>query len=208
MERFIDRREAGKILATRLSAWAHQADVIVLALPRGGVPVGYEVAQKLSVPLDIFVVRKLGVPGHEELAMGAIASGGIVYFNQAVLGALNLSSEVVDAVIASEQQELIRRETVYRGARPFPEIEGKTVILVDDGIATGASVRVAIKALREQSPKQIILAVPVAPFSVYRALAAEADEVVCPVTPKDFHAVGAWYEDFPQTTDQEVSELY
>lgn len=207
MERLIDRREAGKTLATHLNEWANQEDVIVLALPRGGVPVGYEVAKKLSAPLDIFVVRKLGVPGHQELAMGAIASGGMIYFNQEMMHSLNLSPDVIDAVIASEQHELIRRETTYRGSRPFPTLKGKTVILIDDGIATGATVRAALKALREQNPKKIILAAPVAPFSVCQELAIEADELVCPLRPKDFYAVGAWYDHFPQTTDHEILEL-
>lgn len=204
MEPFIDRYEAGKILAQQLQEYTNQSDVIVLALPRGGVPVGYEVAKFLSVPLDIFVVRKLGVPYHEELAMGAIASGDSIFLNKDIINQLHISKEAIDHVIQSEKEELQRREIKYRGERPFPKLDNKTIILVDDGIATGASMRVAVQALRQYKPKSIVVAVPVASRSTYDEMRKIADNVICPLTPLLFSAVGEWYQDFSQTSDEEV----
>src|SRR3990167_898993 len=207
MERFLDRYQAGKMLAEQLKSYAKKPDVIVLALPRGGVPVAYEVAKKLSVPLEVFIVRKLGVPGHEELAMGAIATGGVVVFNDEIVDNLTISQAAINRVIQAEQQELQRRELTYRGNRPFPALSGKTIILVDDGIATGATMRAAIKSLRQQSPAAIIMAVPVAALSTCEEIANNVDKIVCLLKPHNFYAVGAWYEDFSQTTDNEVFEL-
>ena len=207
MERFLNRYQAGKLLAEQLKSYAKKPDVIVLALPRGGVPVAYEVAKKLSVPLEVFIVRKLGVPGHEELAMGAIATGGVVVFNDEIVDNLTISQAAINRVIQAEQQELQRRELTYRGNRPFPALSGKTIILVDDGIATGATMRAAIKSLRQQSPAAIIMAVPVAALSTCEEIANNVDKIVCLLKPHDFYAVGAWYEDFSQTTDNEVFEL-
>ncbi|HLI27301.1 MAG TPA: phosphoribosyltransferase [Chloroflexota bacterium] len=205
--RFRDRREAGRLLAARLAHYRGRPDVLVLALPRGGVPVGYEVARALGAPLDVFLVRKLGVPGHEELAMGAVASGGVQVLNDDVIAGLGLSERVVAAVTARELQELERRERLYRGARPPHEVHGRTVILVDDGLATGATMRAAIHALRSRGAARIVAAVPVAPPPTCAELRAEADEVVCLVTPEPFLAVGLWYEDFTQTSDDEVRAL-
>ncbi|KTD23478.1 phosphoribosyltransferase [Legionella lansingensis] len=207
MEKFINRHEAGRILADQLKSYANNPNVIVLALPRGGVPVGYEVAKALSVPLDVFIVRKLGVPDHEELAMGAIASGGVTVFNQDIVDTLSISQENIEKIIAKEEQELKRREDMYRHNLPFPDLENKIVILVDDGIATGATMRAAIKALRQQNPAQLIMAIPVAAFSTYQEMGKLVDEIVCPLQPLNFYAVGLWYEDFQQTSDAEVSEL-
>lgn len=207
MERFFDRHEAGRVLAEQLKPYAKKSNVIVLALPRGGVPVAYEIAKTLSIPLDVFIVRKLGVPGHEELAMGAIATGGTVVFNDEIVRELNISKSAIDRVIQSEQQELQRRELTYRGNRPFPTLKGKTIILVDDGIATGATMRAAIKALRQQHPDSIIMAVPVAAFSTCAEMEGLVDKIVCPLKPHQFYAVGAWYENFLQTSDDEVFEL-
>ncbi|EKD74155.1 MAG: Phosphoribosyltransferase [uncultured bacterium] len=207
MERFLNRYQAGKLLAEQLKSYAKKPDVIVLALPRGGVPVAYEVAKKLSVPLEVFIVRKLGVPGHEELAMGAIATGGVVVFNDEIVDNLTISQAAINRVIQAEQQELQRRELTYRGNRPFPALSGKTIILVDDGIATGATMRAAIKSLRQQSPAAIIMAVPVAALSTCEEIANNVDKIVCLLKPHNFYAVGAWYEDFSQTTDNEVFEL-
>jgi predicted phosphoribosyltransferase len=179
----------------------------VLALPRGGVPVAYEVARELDVPLDVFIVRKLGVPGHEELGMGAIATGGAAIVDGDVVRRLGIRESDVQAVRIAEQRELERREKEYRGDRPPPDIAGRTVILVDDGLATGASMRVAVAALRQEHPARIIVAVPIAPPETCEALRREADDVVCAVTPEPFYAVGLWYEDFDQTTDQEVHDL-
>jgi predicted phosphoribosyltransferase len=205
--RFRDRREAGRLLAARLAHYRGRPDVLVLALPRGGVPVGYEVARALGAPLDVFLVRKLGVPGHEELAMGAVASGGVQVLNDDVIAGLGLSERVVAAVTARELQELERRERLYRGARPPREVHGRTVILVDDGLATGATMRAAIHALRRRGAARIVVAVPVAPLPTCAELRAEADEVVCLFTPEPFFAVGLWYEDFTQTSDDEVRAL-
>ncbi len=202
-----DRYEAGRMLASRLMSYANRPDVVVLALPRGGVPVGYEVARSLNVPLDIFVVRKLGVPGHPELAMGAIASGGVRVLNDDVVRGLRIPQQLIDAVTAREQQELERREREYRDGRPPLDVHGRTVILVDDGLATGSSMRVAAQALRAKQPARIVVAVPVAAPSTCEAFASEVDEVVCAVTPEPFWAVGQWYKDFGQTTDEEVRDL-
>lgn len=207
MEKFRDRRHAGKVLAEELKAYAYNTKVIVLGLPRGGVPVAYEIAKALEVPLDVFIVRKLGVPGHEELAMGAIASGDITVFNERVLKEIEISKFMVDQVIQLEQQELKRREQLYRGQHPFPVLKGKIIILVDDGIATGATMRAAIKALQQQKPKKIIIAVPVAALSTCKEMEPLVDIMICPLKPEFFYAVGAWYEDFSQTEDEEVSSL-
>src|SRR3989440_10054497 len=204
---FRDRRDAGRVLAGLLDRYRGRSDVIVLGLPRGGVPVAYEVATELGAPLDVFLVRKLGVPGHEELAMGAIASGGVVVLNDDVVRGLNLSATAVQQVAEREAQELYRREEAYREGRPMPDFEGKTVIVVDDGLATGSSMRAAILALRQLHPARIVVAVPAAPSSTCQELATEVDEVVCATTPSPFFAVGASYYDFTQTTDDEVREL-
>ena len=204
---FRDRNEAGRLLATKLAAYANRPDVVVLALPRGGVPVAYEVAVALGAPLDVFLVRKLGVPGYEELAMGAVATGGVRVLNDQVVDRLRVPSYVIDAVAAREQQELTQRERLYRGGRPPPSVRGRTVILVDDGLATGATMHAAVKALRQQQPARIVVAVPTAATETCDELKAEADEVICAITPDPFHAVGRWYEDFSQTTDEEVRDL-
>jgi predicted phosphoribosyltransferase len=205
--RFRDRTEAGRLLAEKLAVYANHPNVIVLALPRGGVPVAYEVARALGAPLDVFLVRKLGIPGYEELAMGAIASGGVRVLNDQVVGGLRIPDYIVDEVAASEQKELIRRERLYRGDRPPPDVRGRTVILVDDGLATGATMLAAIKALRQQQPARIVVAVPTAAPETCEQLKKEADDVICAITPEPFHAVGLWYDDFSQTTDEEVRDL-
>jgi putative phosphoribosyl transferase len=204
---FRDRSEAGRLLAAKLAQYADRPDVLVLALPRGGVPVGYEVARALHVPMDVYIVRKLGVPGHEELAMGAVASGGVRVLNDQVVAGLGVPNYVIDAVAAWEQQELERRERLYRGQRPPPDVRGKTVILVDDGLATGSTMLAAVRALRQLGPARVVVAVPVASPDTCELLKAEVDEVVCAVTPEPFYAVGLWYRDFSQTTDEEVREL-
>jgi predicted phosphoribosyltransferase len=204
---FRDRREAGRVLAGMLGKYANRPDVVVLALPRGGVPVAYEVARQLGAPLDIFLVRKLGVPGYEELAMGAIASGGVRVLNDQLMEMLRIPDDIIDEVAAWEQRELMRRERLYRGDRPPPDVRGRTVILVDDGLATGSTMQAAIKALRQQQPARIVVAVPTSSPDVCEQLRSQADEVVCAITPEPFHAVGLWYEDFAQTTDEEVRDL-
>jgi putative phosphoribosyl transferase len=204
---FADRAEAGRHLAAALSEFNGRADVLVLALPRGGVPVAFEVARALDVPLDVFIVRKLGVPGHEEFAMGAIASGGVQLVDDAVIRQLGLNDRDIQRVVATERRELERRARQYRGDRPLPDIASRTVILVDDGLATGSSMRVAVAALRQEHPSRIVVAVPIAPPETCDALRREADDVVCAVTPEPFYAVGMWYEDFRQTTDEEVHDL-
>lgn len=204
---FADRFEAGRVLASKLGEFSGRSDVVVLALPRGGVPVGYEVAQALSAPLDVFVVRKLGTPGQEELAMGALAPGAITVLNQEVVQALGIPQSIIDAVVAREQLELERREREYRDGRPAAYVRGRTVILVDDGLATGSSMRVAAKALRKEAAAQIVVAVPVASPSTCAEFEAEVDKVVCAATPEPFWAVGQWYRDFSETSDDEVREL-
>jgi putative phosphoribosyl transferase len=204
---FRDRTEAGRVLAQQLAAYAGRSGVAVLALPRGGVPVGYEVAQTLHAPLDVFVVRKLGVPGHEELAMGAVATGGVRVLNEPIIRALDIPQHVVDAVARWEEEELRRREQVYRGDRPPPDVRGRTAILVDDGLATGSTMLAAVKALRQMQPSRIVVAVPVASRDTCQVLETEVDEVVCAATPEPFYAVGMWYQTFTQTTDEEVREL-
>jgi predicted phosphoribosyltransferase len=207
MALFKDRRDAGRKLAQYLTQYADQPDVIVLGLPRGGVPVAFEVARALNAPLDIFLVRKLGLPGHEELAMGAIASGGLRVLNDDIVGALNIPEAVVVAVARRERAELERRERAYRGDRPPLDVHGKTVILVDDGLATGSSMRAAVAGLRARQPAQIVVAVPTAAPETCEAFENEVDEVVCAVTPQPFFGVGMWYEDFSQTSDEEVRRL-
>jgi predicted phosphoribosyltransferase len=204
---FRDRKEAGRLLAEKLAAYANHPDVLVLALPRGGVPVAYEVARALGAPLDVFLVRKLGVPGHEELAMGAVATGGVRVLNDHVVHALGIPDYVIDAVTEWEQQELARRERLYRGDRPPPDVRGRTVILVDDGLATGATMYAAIQALRQQQPDRIVVAVPTASPETCNELRKEVDDVLCAITPEPFYGVGLWYEDFSQTTDEEVRDL-
>ena len=205
--RFRNRVEAGQMLATRLTKYAHRSDVLVLALPRGGVPVGFEVAQALGVPFDVFVVRKLGVPGYEELAMGAIASGGVRVLNGSVMEGLQIRDEVIDAVAVREWRELKRRQRAYRDDRPEPELHGRTIILVDDGIATGSTMRAAVEALRQLKAARIVVATPTAAFPTVREMQPDVDEFVAVITPADFAGVGQWYEDFSQTTDEEVRTL-
>jgi predicted phosphoribosyltransferase len=204
---FRDRFDAGRKLAGALERYAGRSDVVVLALPRGGVPVGYEVASRLGAPLDVFVVRKLGVPGQEELAMGAIASGGVRVQNDEIVRELGMSEDDIGFVEAQEREELERRERLYRGGRPPLDVRGRTVILVDDGLATGSTMRAAVAALRRLDPARIVTAVPVSDASTCEALRREADEVVCAATPEPFVAVGLWYEDFSQTSDEEARTL-
>jgi predicted phosphoribosyltransferase len=207
MALFEDRADAGRRVAQELSTYAGRDDVIVLGLPRGGVPVAFEVARALRAPLDVFLVRKLGVPGHRELAMGAIASGGVRVLNLDVVRSLGIPPEAIEMVAGSEEEELERRERTYRGNRPPPDVSGCTAILVDDGLATGASMRAAVAALRERRPARIVVAVPVAPAETCATLETEIDDVVCVATPRPFMSVGAWYRDFSQTTDDEVRAL-
>ncbi len=205
--RFQSRTEAGHLLAKRLASYADRHDVLVLALPRGGVPVGYEVAKALHVPLDVLIVRKLGTPGQEELAMGAITTGGVRVLNHEVIRALGISEAEIDSVAAKEQKELERRERLYRSSRGTPDIRGITVILVDDGIATGTTMRAAITALKTQHPARLIVAVPVAPLETCEQLKAEVTEFVCLLSPEVFIAIGLWYDEFAQTSDEEVCTL-
>jgi putative phosphoribosyl transferase len=195
------------MLAERLNQYANRTDVIVLALPRGGVPVGVEVAAALQAPLDVFVVRKLGAPAQPELAMGAIASGGVRVLNDDVVQVLNLTSDAIDRVARVEEQELERRERLYRGERPFPKLDGQVVILVDDGLATGSTMRAAVQAVRQRRPARIVVAVPTGAAETCKEFRAEVDEVVCVIAPEAFQAVGLWYEGFPQTSDDEVRDL-
>jgi len=204
MQRYKDRREAGAVLAEALRKQVGSGGVWVFGLPRGGVPVALEVAKALQAPLDVLVVRKLGVPGHEELALGAIAAGGGEVLNEGLIRQLGISPEAVQVVRAREREELARREQTYRGARPFPELKGQTVILVDDGLATGATMKAAIAAVRALGPSRVVVAVPVAPQNTLQELAHLADAVVCPLVPAGFEAVGQWYLEFPQTSDAEV----
>ena len=204
---FIDRRDAGKRLAQKLEEYAGREDVLVLGLPRGGVPVAYEVAKELNAPLDVFMVRKLGLPGHEELAMGAIASGGVRVLNEDVVIALDIPDSVIEAVSSREQEELERRERAYRGNRPRPQVEGKTVILIDDGLATGSSMRAAVAGVKTQNPAHVIVAVPAAAPETCEEFEDEVDEIICLAKPQPFYGVGLWYENFSQTSDEEVREL-
>ncbi|HET6823454.1 MAG TPA: phosphoribosyltransferase [Anaerolineales bacterium] len=207
MSPFKDRRDAGKKLAQKLSAYSGKPDILVLALPRGGVPVAYEVALALSAPLDVFIVRKLGLPGREELAMGAVASGGVRVLNGDIVRMLSIPEEVINIVVKRELRELQRREELYRGNRPTPEVRERTILLIDDGLATGASMRAAIAGLRAQNPARIVVAVPAAAPEACEAFQAEVDEIVCAITPEPFYGVGRWYEDFSQVTDEEVRML-
>lgn len=207
-DRFYDRVEAGRLLGAELARrYGERPDALVLALPRGGVPVGYEVAQALRAPLDVFIVRKLGLPGHEELAMGAIASGGVRVMNEDVLRYDPVPARTIDAVAAREQEELERRERSYRGSKPPLDVTGRTVFVVDDGLATGATMRAAVRALKKMHAREVIVAVPVAARETCVEFRIEADDIVCLRTPSPFQAVGLWYEDFSQTTDEEVHEL-
>jgi predicted phosphoribosyltransferase len=202
-----DRREAGHRLAQKLQAYRDRDDVLVLALPRGGVPVAFELAQELNLPMDVFLVRKLGVPWQPELAMGAVASGGVRVLNPEVVHSLHMTDTEIEDVARREEQILRERERLFRGDRPPPRIEGKTVILVDDGLATGSSMRAAIEALRRQNPARIVVAVPVSSSGTCEELGQEVDEIVCLATPEPFYAVGQWYVDFSPTSDEEVQEL-
>jgi predicted phosphoribosyltransferase len=204
---FIDRADAGRALAEHLTRYAGRPGVIVLALPRGGVPVGFEVAKALGAPLDVFIVRKLGVPGHEEYAMGAIATGGVRVLNEDAVRGLRIPQRMIEEATRREQRELERREREYRGERPPPDVRDRTVILVDDGLATGATMQAAVQALRQQHPARIVVAVPTGSAETCARIAEEADEAVCATTPEPFHAVGLWYENFAQTSDEEVHEL-
>jgi putative phosphoribosyl transferase len=204
---FQDRRDAGRQLAARLQGYASDPNVLVLGLPRGGVPVGFEVARGLQAPLDVFLVRKIGVPGQEELAMGAVATGGVRVLNQGIVQALDIPAEALDLMTERARNELARREHLYRGERGAPDMRGRTVIVVDDGLATGSSMRAAVAALRQQQPARIVVAVPVAAASTCDDLRDQVDQVVCLLTPDPFHAVGLWYQDFSQTTDEEIRDL-
>lgn len=203
----IDRRDAGRRLAEKIAGYSYRADVLVLAVPRGGVPVAYEVARVLNAPLDVFVVCKLGVPGYEELAMGAVATGDVHVLNDELVERLGIPVLLIDAVVSREWQEVARRERLSRGSRPQPDVRGRTVILVDDGLATAATMHAAIKTLRQQNPARIVVAVPMAPPEACEEMKKRADEVVCAITSEPFEAVGRWYQDFSQTTDEEVREL-
>lgn len=207
LTRYSNRTTAGQLLAGKLLHYANRPDAIVLALPRGGVPVAVEVARVLDVPLDVFVVRKLGLPGHEELAMGAIATGNVRVINHAVVNTMQVPAHILEQVAEVELAELRRRETLYREGQPALELSGKVVILIDDGLATGSTMRAAIAAVRQLGAARIVVAIPVASAETCAAFAAEVDEIVCPLTPEDFHAVGQWYEDFAQTSDEEVRQL-
>ncbi|HEY9697350.1 MAG TPA: phosphoribosyltransferase [Trichocoleus sp.] len=207
MKHFRNRIEAGQLLAVQLQEYVGHPDVLVLALPRGGVPVAYEIAKVLQAPLDLCLVRKLGVPTQPELAMGAIASGGVMVLNEGVLQSLHISQDALTEVAAQEQQELKRRDRAYRGEQPFPDLRDRSLIVVDDGIATGSTMRAAVTALRTHQPKQIIIAVPVAPPQIDQMFQAVADRVVCLIQPDSLSSIGMWYDDFSQTDDDEVREL-
>jgi putative phosphoribosyl transferase len=204
---FKDRADAGRKLAARLTRYADRGDVLVLALPRGGVPVAYEVAKELKAPLDVFLVRKLGVPGYEELAMGAIASGGVRVINEELVNYLGIPDQVIEAIAAVEQRELERRALTYRDNRPPPDVKDRVVILIDDGLATGSTMRAAAASLRRQKPRRIVVAVPVSSSEICDEFRSEVDEIVCAVTPQNFQGVGLWYDDFSQTSDEEVRQL-
>lgn len=207
LKRFPNRSEAGQLLAKKLLKYASRPDVLVLGLPRGGVPVAYEVAMRLNAPLDVFVVRKLGVPGHEELAMGAIATGGIRVLNESVVDSLGISAEMIEVVARREHLELERRERAYREDRPVPPVQGRTVILVDDGIATGSTMSAAISALRKQGAGSIVVATPTIARTTFDDMRREVDALVAVIVPEEFFGVGQWYEDFSQTTDFDVRDL-
>lgn len=204
---FDNRTQAGRLLGQALLHYAGREDIIVLALPRGGVPVAFEVVKAINAPLDLMLVRKLGTPGQEELAMGAIAPGEVRVLNPEIVHSLRISEEIIEAVAKRERKELDRRQRAYRGDRPPPQVQGRCVILVDDGLATGATMRTAIKAIRQQQPSRIVVAVPVAPADTVQTLREEANEVVCLATPEPFWAIGSWYREFPQTSDEEVKDL-
>jgi predicted phosphoribosyltransferase len=204
---FLDRYDAGRRLAEALSSYADQPDLLILALPRGGVPVAYEVARALHAPFDVFLVRKLGFPGHPELAMGAIATGGVRILDRQLIRMYDVPAEAIERVTAAERREMDRRERLYRDGRPPPDVSGRTVILVDDGLATGSTMRAAVEALREEGAKKIVVAVPVAAPDTCAAMKDEVDEIVCALTPEPFRAVGIWYADFSETTDEEVRDL-
>jgi predicted phosphoribosyltransferase len=205
--RFRDRVDAGRVLARELEAYKGRPDMLVLALPRGGVPVAFEVARELGAPLDVFVVRKLGMPGHEEYAIGAIATGGVRIINEEAIRTFGVTNAEIEAVTAEERLELERREHRYRDGRSAPDIDGKTVILVDDGLATGSTMRAAVEALRQEGPARLVVAVPTAAPETCQEIAALVDDMVCAITPEPFYAVGLWYDDFGQTTDEEVHDL-
>lgn len=207
IRRFRNRIDAGRTLASRLTAYAHRPDVLVLGLPRGGIPVAYEVARELGVPLDVFVVRKLGMPGHEEYAIGAIATGGVRIINEEAIRTFGVTDAEIEAVTAEELRELDRRERRYRDNRPPPTVAGKTIILVDDGLATGSTMRAAVEALRQEGPARIVVAVPTAAPETCDEMAGHVDEMICAMTPEPFYAVGLWYDDFGQTSDEEVHDL-
>ena len=204
---FRDRHEAGQFLAQKLLQYRDEPDIIVLALPRGGVPVAFEVAKALEAPLDIFLVRKLGVPGHEELAMGAVADGGVVVLNEDVVGPLNIPEDIIDDAIRRESRTIQKQRANYRDGQPAPSIQGRTVILVDDGLATGSTMRAAVAALRKKRPERLIIAVPVGAPDTCAELGSEADEIICAIMPQHFVAVGLWYDDFSPTSDGTVRAL-
>jgi putative phosphoribosyl transferase len=204
---FLDRVDAGRRLAAGLSRYANQPDLLILALPRGGVPVAYEVARELHAALDVFLVRKLGFPGHPELAMGAIATGGVRILDEQLIKTYEVPSDAIEYVTQLEQRELERREKLYRDGRPAPDVRDHTVILIDDGLATGSTMRAAVEALRAEGARKIVVAVPIAPVDTCEAMRKEVDEIVCAVTPEPFRAVGIWYADFSETSDDEVREL-
>jgi len=206
-QRFRNRTEAGRLLASNLARYANRPNVLILALPRGGAPVAFEIAQALKLPLDVFLVRKLGVPGQEELAMGAVASGNVRILQPEVIEGLGIPRLAVEAVTAEETRELARRERAFRGDRPRPQVCGRNIILVDDGLATGSTMRAAVTALKLQRPERIIVAVPVADSETCDEIKNEVDEIICLRTPTSFYAVGSWYETFPQLTDEEVREF-
>lgn len=207
MEKIKDRTQAGKELAAQLKSYANRDDVIVLGLPRGGVPVAFEISKALRAPLDVFLVRKIGVPDQPELAMGAIAMGGIKVFNQTIIDSLRISDTTIDAVIDHEQKELERRNDLYRHGRPIPDVKNKTVILVDDGLATGATMRAAVTAIKSMQPSSIIVAVPVSAYETYLEFQTQVDKIICLMTPEPFYSISLWYESFPQTEDEEVQSL-
>lgn len=205
--RLRDRTDAGRVLAAKLGPYANRPELLVLAIPRGGVRVGFEVAAALDAPLDLLLVRRLGVPGNEERTMGAVATGGVRVLDEAVVHSLGIPQDVIEAVTAAEQQELVRRERIYRGERATPDVQGRTVMLVDDGLVSGSTIRAALAALRQQQPAGIVLAVPVAARSILTELRAEVDDIVCAMMPEPLFAVSLWYEDFSQTSDDDVRDL-